>query len=226
MRELDDVKGKTLLHLQCHIGTDTLSWAREGAIVTGIDFSDESLKFANQLKEELKLPAKFIYSNVYDLKDNLTGQFDIIYTSQGVLCWLKDLDEWARIINHFLKPDGIFYIMESHPTCYIFDEDNTKDLKVNYPYFHNKEPMKWDDDSPDYADANYIAKNPAYEWQWTLSDIINSLIKVGLKIELLNEYDKIFFKFYSVMEQDKDGWWYLPNSMNKIPLIFTLRARK
>ena len=122
LREIGEVRGKTLLHLQCHIGTDTLSWARQGATVTGVDFSAQSIACAKQLQQELGLEASFLCANVYDLPTVLHKSFDIVYTSRGVLCWLKDLDEWARIVAHFLKPGGIFYIMETHPLCNIFEE--------------------------------------------------------------------------------------------------------
>lgn len=226
LKELGDVKEKKLLHLQCHFGLDTLSWAREGAIVTGVDFSEKSIEYANRLKAELYINAKFLCCNIYDLKNHLHGKFDIVYTSQGILCWLKDLQEWAQIIYHFLKPGGLFYIMESHPIARIFDNTKKEKLETLYPYFHNKEPIKWDDDYPDYSDDTYIPKNPSYEWQWTLSDIINSLIKAGLKIEFLHEFDKEFYKAFPDMKRDEDGWWYLPDYKNKIPLIFTLLAKK
>ncbi|MCK5906496.1 MAG: class I SAM-dependent methyltransferase, partial [Flavobacteriales bacterium] len=115
LSELGDVKGKSLLHLQCHFGQDTLSFARMGAKVTGVDLSDKGIEFANVLKEKSGIDAEFIVSNVYDLKENLKGEFDIVFTSFGVLGWLPDLDKWAEIVSHFLKSGGIFYIAEFHP---------------------------------------------------------------------------------------------------------------
>lgn len=226
LNEIGDVRGKSLLHLQCHFGLDTLSWAREGAIVTGVDFSEKSIAYANQLKEELNIKAKFICCNIYDLKSLLDERFDIVYTSQGVLCWLKDLNEWAKLIHHFLRPGGIFYIMEGHPITHIFDDERRGKLEIIYPYFHSKEPTKWDDDYPDYSDETYIPKNPSYEWQWSLSNILNSLIKAGLQIEFIHEFDKLFYKGFPDMKCDKNGWWYFPDYIDKIPLIFTLRAKK
>jgi len=132
-KEMGDVKGKSLLHLQCHIGTDSLSWVLEGAQVTGVDFSGESIKIANELKSALGLKAWFIESNIYDLPDTLKEKFDIVYTSQGVLTWLKDIKEWGKIISNHLKPGGIFYIMETHPLFYIFDDDKQVELKIKYP---------------------------------------------------------------------------------------------
>ncbi len=226
LSEIGDVRGRALLHLQCHFGLDTLSFAREGAIVTGVDFSEKSIEYANQLKEELNINARFICCNIYDLKDNLDKQFDIVYTSQGVLCWLKDLEKWAEIIYHFLKPNGIFYIMDGHPIKNTLEHTKKGKLDILYPYFHNKKPTKWDDDSPDYSDENYISKNPSYEWQWSLSDVINSLIKTGLRIQFIHEFDRLFYKHFPAMNCDENGWWYLPDYRNKIPLMFTLRAKK
>ena len=226
IKEVGDVENKKFLHLQCHIGTDTLSWARKGANVTGVDFSKKSIDYAKILKRELGLKARFLVSNVYDLKNKLTERFDIVYTSQGVLCWLNDLVNWAKIINHFLKPGGIFYIMETHPILYIFDDLKKGKLDIIHSYFHKTKPIVWDDDYPDYSDSTYISKNPTYEWTWSVSDIINSLLETGLEILFFNEYDKIFYKPLPDMRKDKEGWWYLPDYLTKLPLIFTLKAKK
>ncbi|HEX7321155.1 MAG TPA: class I SAM-dependent methyltransferase [bacterium] len=225
LKEMGDIKGKSLLHLQCHFGLDTLSWAREGVIVTGVDFSEKSIAYANQLREELNIEARFICCNVYDLKKHLNEKFDIVYASQGVLCWLKDLGKWAKMIEHFLKTDGIFYIMEHHPLICIFSDLKRGDLEIIHPYFHGEKPAKWRDASPDYSDDTYIRKNPSYEWQWSLSDVVNSLVRAGLRIEFIHEFDKIFYKALPDMKRDKSGWWYLPDYRNKIPLMFTLMAR-
>lgn len=115
--EVGDVTDKTLLHLQCHFGMDTLSWARVGATVTGVDFSGEAVKAARRLADEVGLAerASFIESNIYALPDNLSGQFDVVFTSYGVLGWLPDIEGWARVAAHFVKPGGFFYIAEVHP---------------------------------------------------------------------------------------------------------------
>ena len=225
-KEMGDVKDKSLLHLQCHIGTDSLSLVLEGAQVTGVDFSGESIKIANELKRRLGLKARFIESNIYDLPETLKEKFDIVYTSQGVLSWLKDIKEWGKIISHYLKPGGIFYIMEIHPSFYIFDNDKQGELKIKYPYFPAEKPTLWDDDTPDYSDGEYIPKNPTYDWTWPLGEILTSLIEAGLKIEFLHEYDKLFYKGLPNMVQDEEGWWYLPKYKGMLPLTFTLRAKK
>jgi ubiquinone/menaquinone biosynthesis C-methylase UbiE len=221
--EVGNIKGRTMLHLQCHIGTDTISWANKGAIVTGIDFSFESIEIAGKLSNELGVKARFIQSNIYDLPDILNEKFDIIYTSQGVLCWLKDIKGWGKIIRKFLKDDGFFYIMEGHPFSYVFDIGKKGCLNVSNSYF-NKKPTFEKIGGPDYSDPKYVVKNSTYEWQWTMGDIVNALTDAGLKLEFIHEYDRIFFKCLNDMVQDKEGWWYLPRYKGMVPLIFTLKA--
>lgn len=226
LREVGEVRGKTLLHLQCHIGTDTLSWARQGAVVTGVDFSAESLACARQLQAELQLPATFIQSNVYDLRDVLQGQFDIVYTSRGVLCWLRDLAEWARIIADFLRPGGIFYLLESHPFSHVLEETPAGELAITYPYFHAPEPTRWEVGDADYADASYVPQHPSYEWQWSMGDILNAVLGAGLRLESLHEYDRLFYKAYPSMVETSERGYQLPRYAGKLPLVLTLRARK
>src|SRR5665213_3830419 len=109
LEEVGDVRGKRLLHLQCHFGMDTISWARRGARVVGADFSPEAIALARQLSEELSVGADFVCSNIYDLPQHLEGEFDIVFTSYGVLCWLPDLTDWGKVVDHFLAPGGFFY---------------------------------------------------------------------------------------------------------------------
>ena len=139
--ELGEVRGKSLLHLQCHFGMTTLSWARVGARGTGADFSDEAIREANELAISTGLKANFVCSNIYDLPNALSGQFDFVFTSHGVLGWLPDLNAWGQVIAHFLKPGGTFYVVEAHPTAYIFDEENPSDLLVRYSYFHTSSAL-------------------------------------------------------------------------------------
>ncbi|MGH8056587.1 MAG: class I SAM-dependent methyltransferase [Candidatus Entotheonellia bacterium] len=138
-----DVRGKSLLHLQCHFGLDTLSWARRGATVTGVDFSEEAITTARALATELHLHATFLQSNLYDLPQHLTGHFDVVFTSYGVLGWLPELEGWAQVIAHFLKPGGIFYIVEAHPFALLFDERrDIAELRLRESYFRGPEPLR------------------------------------------------------------------------------------
>lgn len=225
MEELEDVSGKTMLHLQCHFGQDTLSWARLGAKVTGVDFSDDAIVYAKKLSSEIGIKAEFISCNIYELDQKLKGKYDIVFTSYGVLPWLPDIKEWARIISHFVKPGGIFYIVESHPFGNTFADENVQDLEVYYSYFQSPQPMHFPP-GPSYADRNSKLKNPSYEWFHTISDIMNSLIANGLSIQFLHEFPFSVYQSLPFLEKGDDGWWYLPNSRKDAPLLFSLMARK
>ncbi len=224
LEEVGDVEGKTLLHLQCHFGLDSLAWVRQGALVTGVDLSPASIKAAQSLSQKANLPAKFICSDVYDLQKNLEGQFDVVFTSIGVLCWLKDLEAWARVIAHFLKPGGVFYIMDGHPLLYTFDDDGGWRFELSY--FHQEAPYIWDDDGPDYMDSSYVPQSPSYEWQWTVSDFINAVLKAGLRLEFFNEFEVLRDQIYPEMVQRADGLYTFPDMSVPLPVVFSLKAHK
>lgn len=226
LREVGSVRGKRLLHLQCHIGTDTLAWARRGAIVTGVDFSGEAIRCAEALRDELGLDARFVHANVYDLPNVLPEEFDIVYTSRGVLCWLRDLDAWARVVARFLSPGGLFYLMESHPVLNALEERPPGELAFVHPYFHRPEPVRWEAGGPDYADPSHHLGHPSHEWIWSLSDVVNAVLTAGLRIEFLNEHDRLFFRLLPSMTSADGRWYRLPQYADKVPLLFTLRARK
>jgi len=223
--ELGEVRGKSLLHLQCHFGLTTLSWARLGARVTGADFSDEAIKAARALAQSVGLDANFICANIFDLPNALQGEFDFVFTSHGVLGWLPDLNAWGRVIAHYLKRGGTFYIVEAHPTAFIFDEENPDDLRVRYPYFHTDAPGS-SETHGSYADRTADIHGVEYYWYFSLSDVINALIRAGLQILELREYDYNSWQMYPFMIQDVDGKWRLPEKFPKLPLMFSLRAIK
>src|SRR5262245_35763484 len=138
-----DVRGKSLLHLQCHFGMDTIRWARYGATVTGADFSAEAIAAARALATRMGVPATFVHSDLYDLPSKLDGRFDVVFTSHGVLGWLPDLERWAKVVAHFLAPGGAFSIVEAHPVLMLFnDRLKEPELKLLYPYFHGPEPIR------------------------------------------------------------------------------------
>lgn len=224
LEEVGDVRGKSLLHLQCHFGLDTLAWAREGAKVTGVDFSPAAIKAAQELAEKAGLAARFICSDIYDLPLVLDEQFDVIFTSIGVLCWLKDLDAWAGIIADHLRPGGIFYIMEGHPLVTTFDERGSYQFAL--PYFHNPAPYIWDDEGPDYMDGSYIIRNPSFEWQWAVSDIINAVIGAGLKLDFFHEFDALEDPVFPEMAKQASGLYSYPDMPVPLPILFSLRAHK
>ncbi|MBN2239738.1 MAG: class I SAM-dependent methyltransferase [Dehalococcoidales bacterium] len=225
MEEVSDVKGKSLLHLMCHFGMDTLSWARQGARVTGADFSPKAIEAARKLSRKAGIESEFVCSNLYELPQNLQGEFDIVYTSAGVLCWLPDLKGWADVIAHFLKCGGFFYIMESHPMMNILftDVPTIDGPEIANSYFHNPEPDIYPSIGS-YAGVKTSKTHTSHEWTHSMGDIVNALISTGLKIEFLHEYPKLFFQRMPYMVEDDEGWWHIPG--DKVPLLFTLKAMK
>lgn len=221
-----DVRGKTLLHLQCHFGLDTLAWARRGAVVTGIDFSIEAIRAAQTLAAEMKIPATFVHSDVYELPKNLDAQFDIVFTSHGVIGWLPELDPWAKVIAHFLKPGGRFHFIEGHPFPWIFDDRRPDPvLNVIYPYFQGEEPLR-EEREGSYAAPEAPLHSVQHCWIHPLSDIIGSLLRAGLRLEAFAEYPYVAWQMFPWMEQRADGAWQLPGGAPTLPLMFSLCASK
>lgn len=222
LRELGDVKGKSLLHLQCHFGQDTLSWAREGAEVTGVDISDAAIVAAEGLAKEEGIDAAFVCCNVYDLAQHLDNQqFDIVFTSYGTVGWLEDLEAWAALIYRYLKPGGTFYIADFHPVVWMFDDEFTF---IQYPY-HKTEVIKTENEGT-YSDRNAPIKYTDYSWNHSLSEIINSLTGQGLHIEFLNEYPYSPYDCFSKTVKGTDGNYRIKGLENKIPMVFSIMARK
>ena len=222
-REMGDVADKTLLHLQCHFGLDTMSWARMGAKATGIDFSDAAIDLARSLNRELGLDVRFIHSNIYDLPDVLDEQFDIVFTSYGVLCWLPDLDKWASVVANHLKPGGMFYIVDGHPAMSVFEESAAGELRPTHPYFHKE--FLWEGGEPSYAGSEII-ESPVYEWHHSLGEIVTALIDAGLRIEFLREFAFSAYRAYPIMTKCPDGLWRFPERNESFPQLFSIRATK
>lgn len=232
--ELGDVAGRSLLHLQCHFGLDTLSWARLGARVTGVDLSGESIRLARSLAAELDIEARFIQSNIYHLPDRLDETFDLVFTSYGVLCWLPDLKAWAELIARYLKPGGTFYMVELHPFVNIFNTDRDVDrLEVRWPYFAAAEPERFEPEEA-YADRTAAVTTEFYEWDHTLGAVLNALIGAGLKLEFLHEFPTCCYDRYPFMEKGEDGLWRMKKGTGEIPgaapgavpLMFSVKAVK
>jgi SAM-dependent methyltransferase len=187
IEELGDVSGKTLLHLQCHFGLDTLSWARRGASVTGVDFSEEAVALAQSLSRDLGIDAEFMCSDIHDLPAVLHGTFDIVYTSRGVLCWLPDLERWAEIVAHYLKPGGIFYILGGHPIVRTLKpRTDGNGRPVEWGYFENG-PIAVEERR---SNANPTPHSPhmAYYWPHSLGEVVTALCAAGLRLEFLHEF--------------------------------------
>ena len=218
---LGEIKGKSILHLQCHFGQDTLSLARLGAKCTGVDLSDKAIEKAQQLNEELNLDAKFICCDVYESPNHLDEKFDIIYTSYGTIGWLPDLDEWAKVISHFLKPNGKLVFVEFHPVVWMFDDDFTK---IKYHY-HNEKPIL-EEHIGTYADQNADIRTDYIGWNHSLSEVFQSLINNGLQIEHFEEYDYSNYNCFNETIEFETNKFRIKHLENKIPMMYSLTAIK
>jgi SAM-dependent methyltransferase len=226
--EVGDVAGKSLLHLQCHFGLDTLSWARLGASVTGLDFSSVAIEEARRLATELSIDARFVESDLYAAPSALDGErFDIVFTSYGVLSWMPDIGRWASVVASLVSPGGFLYVAEIHPAAMVLsDEPGIEDLRVGYPYWTSTaEPLRFEEEGT-YADYDAPIKLPEYVWQHGLGGIVTGLIDAGLTLEFLHEHDRTVYQQLPFMEKGSDGWWRLPTSMPALPLLFSLRATR
>jgi SAM-dependent methyltransferase len=221
IEEVGPVSGKTLLHLQCHFGIDSLSWARLGAKVTGIDFSERAIELATGVAAELGIDASFIRSNLYDLPRHVDGEFDIVYTSRGVLCWLPRIRPWADVVARFVKPGGLFYITETHPILEAYEDDFT----LKFPYWEREEPSSFVIQGS-YADpAAKVKTEKDYEWNHGLGEIVTALAQAGLRIEFLHEWP--FVESEVPFLEKRDGRSWMPGELDgRMPLMFSLKATK
>jgi len=224
LEEMGDVSGKDLLHLQCHFGKDTLSWARHGARVTGLDFSVPAVEAARKLAADVGLDARFVNSDVYEAGEALGGRtFDVVYTGLGALNWLPDIGRWAGVVAGLIRPGGTLYLAEFHPFTDVFGDD---DLTVEHDYFHKEEPQVWDEPGT-YADLEAeTTNNLTYEWNHTLSDVVAALIEAGLVLEFLHEHDYTLFPRWPILEKSDFDTYRLPGGTPQIPLMYSLKARR
>ncbi len=227
VQELGDVSGRSLLHLMCHFGLDTLSWARKGATVTGVDFSVPAIDSARALATECGIDAVFIESDVYDLPNKLDDQFDIVFTSYGVLFWLQDIDRWAQIVAHFLRPGGVFSMVEFHPLSGIFEQDDAAvDLVVTRPYFTPDKPLRIEDDGT-YAEREArLEHRITYSWPHSLGEVVTALINAGLRIDFLHEFPFTVEEFFPFCVAQPDGTFRLTKHDGSVPLLYSIKATK
>ncbi len=221
---LGNVKGKHLLHLQCHFGLDTISWARLGAKATGVDFSETAIELARELTNKVGVDAQFVCSNIYDLSKVHHEEYDIVFTSFGVLCWLGDIKAWARVIDHFLKPGGTFLLVEGHPFFWVFDNDHPTELKIKYKYWHSDEPLSYDEEGSYIDQEVKLTNTRGYEWAHTVSDVLNALIQAGLIISKVDEFSHLPWKPCPLAEKKQDGEWHLKGDF--LPLSWSVKALK
>lgn len=218
---LGDVSGKRILHLQCHFGQDTLSLARMGAEVTGVDFSDAAINYARQLATDHNLNATFICCDLYELPQHLNETFDIVYTSYGTIGWLPDLDKWAAIVHRFLKPGGKFIFVEFHPLIWMLDEQFQH---IKYPYFKD-EPIV-ETTVGTYADREAPIEHQSISWNFSLSEMMTSLLQQGMNIKHFEEFDYSPYPCFEGLEEFEPGKFRVKHLGNKIPMLFSLMATK
>ncbi len=222
--ELGPVAGKSLLHLQCHFGMDTLSWARLGARATGIDFSERAIALAQQLSQECGAPARFILSDIYALPEKLDETFDIVYTSYGVLPWLPDLGAWSRLVAGYLRPGGTFYMVEFHPFASLFDESDPG-LRIADQYFNLQATAYAVQGSYDDRQA-VVHQKISYEWAHPLSEVLSALLSAGIRLEYVHEFPFSVYPQFTFLEKGEDGNYYLPGRAMTIPLMYSIKGKR
>ena len=217
------LQGLDLCHLQCHIGTDTISLARAGARVTGVDFSPGALAAGRRLAAKHGIDVTWVESDVLDARRTTTGDFDVVYTSIGTIVWLADLARWADQVAGLLRPGGLFYIRDAHPSLYALDE-SADDLRIRHRYFPNGTAQAWDDEST-YVGTGKVAHTRSYEWPHPISEIVNALIGAGLRIERLDEGTVLPWRFSPRMVPVDDGFAWPEPERELVPCTFTVVAR-
>lgn len=216
-----DVNGKSILHLQCHFGQDSISLSRLGAEVTGVDLSDKAIESAKEIAEQTNSSAKFICSDVYELPAHLDEQFDFVFASYGTIGWLPDLDRWAKIVSRYLKPDGKFVFVEFHPVVWMFDDDFKT---VFYNYFNSDAIIAHENGT--YADKEAAINQDYVMWNHSLGEVLGSLLANGLQIDHFEEYDYSPYDCFSDTEEFEPGKFRIKHFGSKIPMLYSLLAVK
>ncbi|OEK09042.1 methyltransferase type 12 [Flavivirga aquatica] len=218
---LGNVEGKSLLHLQCHFGQDTLSWSRMGAKCTGVDLSDEGIKLAKELNLELECDARFVCCNVLDTSKHVKEMFDIVFTSYGVIGWLPDLKPWGKMIAERLKVGGVFFMAEFHPIVWMFDYLSDKPI-IKYGYM--QDDVIYEEYEGTYANQNSKMISKEYGWNHGLGEVVSALTEAGLHIEYLTEHDESPYDVLPNLIETDLGMFVTKDKL--YPLIFTLKATK
>jgi SAM-dependent methyltransferase len=228
---LGDLEERSLLHLQCHFGMDTLSLARLGALATSIDFSADAISAARRLSDESGARGRFVETELYLTPQALSGeQFDVIYTGVGAINWLPDIARWGEVVARMLRPGGTFYMRECHPVAWSLrfpiEDPDDKTLVIEYPYFEVPDPISWDSDES-YLGSASVTNTRTYEWNHGIGEIMGALTAQGLVIDLYEEHRFLEWQGQHHMVQGDDGRWRLPGHQSDlVPLMYSLRARK
>jgi SAM-dependent methyltransferase len=225
---LGDITGLRGLHLQCHIGTDTVSLARLGADMTGLDFSGAGIEQARALAAAARADVDFVQADAYAAVEVLGAeQFDLVFTGIGALCWLPDVRRWARVVAGLLRPGGRLFLREGHPMLWALNEERTDDLVVGYPYFEQPEPMVFDEEGTYVATDVHFEHNTSHEWNHGLGEVVTALLEQGMTITGLVEHQSVPWEALpGQMTQGEDGEWRLSDRPWRLAHTYTLQARK
>ncbi len=218
---LGDVTGKDILHLQCHFGQDSISLSRLGARVTGIDLSDKAINAAVDLAEKCGTDTVFLVSDVYSLPDILPQKYDIVFATYGTIGWLPDLQKWAGVISHFLKPGGKLIFVEFHPVVWMYDKDFAS---VKYSYFNDEQIIEINEGT--YADRTAELENTEVSWNHPLSEVLTSLLNENLVLKNIQEYNWSPYPCFAHIEEVEKGKYQIPQFGNKIPLVYSIVMEK
>lgn len=223
---LGDVTGKSVLHLQCHFGMDSIRLKLAGAAsVVGIDFSPVAIAKARELASAMAIDVRFVETDVYELPAVLDETFDLVFTSYGVIGWLPDLTPWGQLIARYLRPGGRFFLIEGHPTMWMFD-GTASSLVLKYPYFRQREPIALEPSTGTYADPTATFTHTEYSWPHELSETINALTTAGLRLDEMREYRHVVWQAFPFLVERSPGTFVLPGHMPQLPMMFSLRAMK
>lgn len=221
LKLLGNLEGKTVLHLQCHFGQDTISLTRLGAQATGVDLSDKAIETAQKIAKETHSNAQFICCDIYDLPNHLNQQFDVVFTSYGTIGWLPDLDKWAKIIAQFLKPNGKFVFVEFHPVVWMFDDDFEK-IAYNYS---NTGPIVETYEGT-YAEKSADLSQEYVMWNHGISEVVNSLISNGMELNSLDEFDYSPYNCFRKTIEFAPKKFRIEHLGDKIPMVYAIEAAK
>lgn len=227
---LGDVTGLTGVHLQCHIGTDTVSLARLGARMTGLDFSGASIAEARRIAGIAGADVTFVESELYDAPDVLEpGSFDLVFTGVGALCWLPDIGRWAQVVAALLRPGGRLFLREGHPAMWAVEDNRPDDLLVmRYPYFHQTEPLDWDEEGSYVEVDRELVNTRSLSWNHGLGEIVTALLDAGLQLTMLVEHDSVPWEPLpgQMVREGEFDEWFLTDRRDRVPLTYTLQAVK
>lgn len=225
-RYLGDLSGMRVVHLQCHIGTDTLSLARFGADVVGLDQSSDSLNHARRLFDDTGTAGTFVEGNVYDAPSLLGSRFDLVYTGVGALNWLPSVDRWAGVVAALLRPGGRLYVREGHPMLWALDDDASDGLRITYPYFETIEPLVFDEDTTYVEHPAPIVNTRTYEWNHGLGEIFTALTGHGLVVTTMREHRGLEWKMFDHMVYEDRQWKLPPEQRDLVPMMYSMIAVK